>query len=57
MHKIRLFPLPSSSTTFKWFVSLPPNSIDTWEWLDQKFHDYFYNGEFELGLSHMVAVK
>jgi hypothetical protein len=57
VHKIRLFPLSLSSTTFNWFVSLPPNSVDTWECLEQKFHDYFYNGETELRLSYLVAVR
>jgi hypothetical protein len=48
VHKIRLFPLSLSSTAFNWFVSLPPNSVDTWECLEQRLHDYFYNGETEL---------
>jgi hypothetical protein len=29
VHKIRLFALSMSSTAFNWFISLPPNSIDT----------------------------
>jgi hypothetical protein len=28
-----------------------------WERLEQNFHDYFYNGETELRLSHLVSVK
>jgi hypothetical protein len=44
-------------TAFNWLVSLPVNSIDTWEWLEQRFHGYFYNGETELRLSHLVVVK
>jgi hypothetical protein len=31
VHKVRWFPLSLSSTTFNWFVSLPANSVDTWE--------------------------
>jgi hypothetical protein len=57
VHKIKLFPLSLSSTAINWFVLLPPNSIDTWEQLEQKFHDYFYNEETELRLSHLVSVK
>jgi hypothetical protein len=57
VHKIRLFPLSLSSTAFNWFVCLPPNSVDTWECLEQMFHDYFYNGETELRLSHLLAVR
>jgi hypothetical protein len=28
-----------------------------WEHLEQKFHDYFYNGETELRLSHLAVIK
>jgi phosphatidate phosphatase PAH1 len=38
-------------------VSLPPNSINTWVTIEQRFHDYFYSGESELRLSHLVAIK
>jgi hypothetical protein len=31
--------------------------INTWEQLEQKFHDYFFNGESELRLSHLVRLK
>jgi hypothetical protein len=31
--------------------------VDTWDRLEQRFHDYFYNGESELMLSHLVSVK
>jgi hypothetical protein len=31
--------------------------INTWEQLEQKFHDYFFNGESELRLSHLVGLK
>jgi hypothetical protein len=57
MREIRLFPLSLSGTAFDWFVSLLANSVDTWERLEQKFHDYFYNGETELRLSHLVSFK
>jgi hypothetical protein len=38
-------------------VSLAPNSIHTWEHLEQKFHEYFYTGETELRLSHLAAIR
>jgi hypothetical protein len=57
VHKIRLFPLSLSSTTFNWFTSLALNSIDTWPSHEQKFHDYFYNGEVEMRLSNLTVVK
>jgi hypothetical protein len=45
IHKVRLFPLSLPVTTFNWFTSLVPNSIDMWVSLEENFHEYFYNGE------------
>jgi hypothetical protein len=39
------------------FTSLPPNTIDSWVSLEQKFHDYFHNGEVELRLSHLTSLR
>jgi hypothetical protein len=55
-HRVKLFLLSLSSTTFKWFTSLALNSVDTWAGLE-KFHEYFYNGETELKLSDLTAVR
>jgi hypothetical protein len=57
IYKIRLFLLSLSGTTFNWFTSLAPNSISTWDVLEEKFHEYFYNGETELKLSDLTAVR
>jgi hypothetical protein len=57
MHKIRMFPLSLTGVAFNWFTSLPPNSIDSWVSLEQKFHDYFYNGEVELRLSDLTSLR
>jgi hypothetical protein len=43
VHKIRKFSLSLTRAAFNWFTSLPPNSIDSWVSLEQKFHYYFYN--------------
>jgi hypothetical protein len=57
VHKIRMFPLSLIGAAFNWFTSLPPNSIDSWVSLEQKFHDYFYNGEVELRLSDLMPLR
>jgi hypothetical protein len=57
VHRIRLFPLSLSDTGFNWFTSLAPNSIETWVVLEQKFHEYFYNGEVEPRLSDLTTVR
>jgi hypothetical protein len=55
--KVRLFSLSLIGTTFSWFSSLSPNSIDSWEQLECKFHDYFYSSENELKLSNLTSVR
>jgi hypothetical protein len=55
VHKIRMFPLSLTGAAFNWFTSLPPNLIDSWVSLEQKFHDYFYNWEVELRLSDLTS--
>jgi hypothetical protein len=57
VHKIRMFPLSLTGAAFNWFTSLPPNSIDSWVSLEQKFHGYFYNGEVELRLSDLTSLR
>jgi hypothetical protein len=57
VHKIRMFPLSLTGTTFNWFTFLPSNSIDSWVSLEQKFHDYFYNGKVELRISDRTSLR
>jgi hypothetical protein len=57
VHRVKLFPLSLSSTAFNWFTSLAPNSMSTWASLEERFHEYFYNGETELKLSNLTAVR
>jgi hypothetical protein len=57
VHKSRMFPLSLTEATFNWFTSLPPNSVDSWVSLEQKFYDYFNNGEVELRLSDLTSLR
>jgi hypothetical protein len=57
VHKIRLFPLSLFGIAFSWFTSLAPNSIDTWSFLEHKFQEYLYNGDVELKLSDLTAMR
>jgi hypothetical protein len=52
-----IFPLYLSGAAFTWFISLPPNSVYTFSDIENKFHDYFFTGETELKLSHLVSVR
>jgi hypothetical protein len=57
IHEIGMFPLSLTGAAFNWFTSLPLNSIDYWVSLEQKFHDYFYNGEVELRLFDLMSLR
>ena len=53
--KVHLFSLSLIGTAFSSFSSLAPNSITSWEQLEQKFHDHFFSKSYELKLSHLRA--
>jgi hypothetical protein len=57
VHKIRMFQLSLIGAAYNWFTSLPPDLIDSWVSLEQKFHDYFYNREVELRLSDLTSLR
>jgi hypothetical protein len=54
---VRLFSLSLTRTTFAWYAILPPNSISSWGDLEQKFHDHFFSGDYELDLVDLVALR
>ena len=44
-------------TVFSWFSFLPPNSVDSWNELEQKFHDHFYSEDNEAKLTDLTSVR
>ena len=54
---VHMFPLSLTGTTFSWFASLAPGSINSWLDLEKKFHEHFFSGSNELKLSHLISVK
>jgi hypothetical protein len=55
--RVRLFSLSLTGTTFAWYATLSPNSILSWGDLEQKFHDHFFSGDYELDLVDLVALR
>ena len=55
--RVRLFSLSLTRTVFSWFSTLPPNSVRSWNELEQKFHDHFYSGDNEAKLTDLTSVK
>jgi hypothetical protein len=56
-YRVRLFPLSLTGTTFTWYATLSPNYINSWEELEQKFHEHFFLAEHELELSDLATVR
>jgi hypothetical protein len=54
---VRFFSLSLTGTAFAWFLSLAPNSIDSWNQLEQKFHDHFFSGDYQLKLKDLTSFK
>jgi hypothetical protein len=54
---VRLSSLSLIGTAFAWYATLPPNSILPWGDLEQKFHDHFFSGEYELDLVDLVGLR
>jgi hypothetical protein len=55
--RVRLFSLALTGTAFSWFSSLAPNSIQSWNQLERKFHDHFYSRDSEAKLTDLTSVK
>jgi hypothetical protein len=54
---VHLFSLSLIGTVFAWYDTLSPNSILSWGDLEQKFHDHFFSGDYELDLVDLVALQ
>ena len=54
---VSLFSLSLTGTSFSWFSSLPPNSVHSWNELEQKFHDHFHSGVNEAKLTYLTLVR
>ena len=52
-----MFSLSLTGMAFSWFSSLTPNSIRSWDELEQNFHDHFYNRDNETKLTDLTSVR
>ena len=55
--RVRLFSLSLTGMAFSWFSSLTPNSIRSWDKLEQKFHDHFNSGDNKTKLTILTSVR
>jgi hypothetical protein len=49
--------LSLTGTTFAWFASLAPNPIDSRDQLEQKYHDHFFSGSYQLKLTDLTSIR
>ncbi|CAL8117176.1 unnamed protein product [Prunus armeniaca] len=55
--KLRLFGNSLSRQAFNWYTNLPGNSIQTWEHMENSFHDYYFIIQPEVTMSDLAALK
>ncbi|KAM1596854.1 hypothetical protein ACFX1Z_031815 [Malus domestica] len=55
-HKLRLFNFSLTGSTFAWYINLPPNSVQSWEKLVEKFHEQFYRPGMEMSVSLLARM-
>jgi hypothetical protein len=55
--RVCLFSLSLTRTAFTWYATLTPNSILSWGDLEQKFHEHFFSGDYELDLVDLVVLR
>jgi hypothetical protein len=55
--KVQLFSLSLTGIAFAWFSSIAPNSIDSWNQLEQKFHGHLFSGDYQLKLKDLTSIK
>ncbi|CAL8086800.1 unnamed protein product [Prunus armeniaca] len=55
--KLRLFGNSLSRQAFTWYTSLLANSVQTWEQMENVFHDYYFRIQLEVTISDLAALK
>ncbi|CAL2270539.1 unnamed protein product [Prunus armeniaca] len=55
--KLRLFGNSLSGQAFTGYTSLPANFFQTWEQMENVFHDYYFRIQLEVTISDLAALK
>ncbi|XP_059629727.1 uncharacterized protein LOC132272642 [Cornus florida] len=51
--KVHLFPNILTGYAFRWYSSLPANSIQSWQQFEDLFHTQFYRAELEVSMAYL----
>lgn len=55
--KLRMFPNSLTITTFTWYINLPPNSIRSWQNMEEQFHAQFYRAKPKIFIADLSKLK
>ena len=55
-HKLWLFNFSLTGSVFAWYINLPPNFVQSWEELVEKFHEQFYRPGMEMSISSLAMI-
>ncbi|KAM2386857.1 hypothetical protein ACFX1X_039271 [Malus domestica] len=55
-HKLWLFNFSLTGSAFAWYINLPPNSVQNWDELVEKFHEQFYRPGMEMSVSSLARM-
>ena len=54
--KLRLFPNSLIGVAFTWYITLPMNSIQSWQEMERQFHTQFFRAELEVCIVELSRV-
>ncbi|KAK1631519.1 hypothetical protein QYE76_005834 [Lolium multiflorum] len=55
--RVRYFSRSLTGSAFGWYTSLPPNSIQTWKQLEERFHEQYHSEASEAGIADLAQVR
>ncbi|KAK1694451.1 hypothetical protein QYE76_011148 [Lolium multiflorum] len=55
--RVRYFSQSLTGSAFGWYTSLPPNSVQTWKQLEERFHEQYHSEASEAGIAGTSTTK
>ncbi|KAK1607966.1 hypothetical protein QYE76_031639 [Lolium multiflorum] len=52
--RVRYFSQSLTGSAFGWYTSLPPNSVQTWKQLEERFHEQYHSEASEAGIADLA---
>ncbi|KAK1626281.1 hypothetical protein QYE76_000596 [Lolium multiflorum] len=55
--RVRFFSQSLTGSAFGWYTSLPPNSVQTWKQMEERFHEQYHSEASEAGIADLAQVR